>query len=148
MTDSSSIDKQLMNDAMQLAKNRAAWVADRERLLPIIGKFEEMGGEAQWYSNGLTLRLTGGKEALTKAIRLLRTAGGTTESAKPQPGETSYSGLYHFEGLTSKYVFLYFTSSVCRRVQIGTVMKEMPVYEVVCDEGDLPTEGETNEVPF
>ena len=129
-----SIDAQIAQSALKLQQLMQAWLLDKARLAPIITEFEKLGGSATWFSTGLSLAITGDKDILTKAMRLLRTSGGEVCGDRPQENSPTWYGLFRVEGLTSEYIYLQFSSSVCRRVQVGTKLETVPVYETVCDE--------------
>lgn len=75
----------------------------------------------------------GDGDKLGKVWGLLRRAGYYTES-RPKKGETGFNAFWDCPGYAK--VWLQFSSTMCRRVQVGTKMVEQPVYEVQC--GDLP----------
>jgi hypothetical protein len=81
----------------------------------------------------ITLQFAGDGEKLKQVWGLLRRSGYNT-SHRPKKGDTQ---VYAFWDRTDHaQIFMYFTSTLCRRVQIGTEMKEVPIYETQC--GDLP----------
>ena len=53
-------------------------------------------------------------------------------SSRPQKGETSFASYWEQDGRPK--LFMHFSSSVCKRVQIGTKTVEQPIYETQCDE--------------
>jgi hypothetical protein len=86
-----------------------------------------------WYDGAeLNLSLNGGGSRLAAVVRQLRRLGFETDS-KPKAGDTSYST--HFKHPSGAQVYVTFTSTVCRRIQVGVEMVEKPIYEVVCDDG-------------
>lgn len=117
------------------------WYAERESIIaPIVDKIHDIGGDADVDSEYLYIRLTGDKHKLAAAVRILRTAGFKTDTNPPGANDTTWYGSYYRpsdELWTSAY--LIFTSSVCRRVKVGTrVVPERTedVYETVCGEVD------------
>src|SRR5271157_5152605 len=105
--DTCSIDDQILQSTIKLQQLRQAWLLDKPRLAPIVAEFEKLGGEAAWYSSGLNLTITGSKDVLTKAMRLLRTSGGELLGDRPQEKSAIWSGLFRFEGLTTnEYIYL------------------------------------------
>lgn len=117
-------------EEMELRRKQRLWRDSREAVLPIVSAMVEIGAEPVMCANDVTFRLTGGKGKLVKAIRILRTGGYNSYSTKPRAGDTTWMGK--FERPDSLNLWLQFTSTACRRVQVGTKLQEVPVYEVVC----------------
>jgi hypothetical protein len=77
---------------------------------------------------------------------------GYTPNSRPTKGQTTFCTFWSKEDYAK--FWMTFTSSVCRRVQVGTTTVEQPIYEVQC--GELPEleAGTTNlvegdsDVPF
>lgn len=81
----------------------------------------------------IDLNFTGDGHRLGEVWSALRHAGYAPNS-RPQKGETTFYTHWRQEGLAT--FWMSFTSSVCRRVQVGTKTVEQPVYEIQC--GELP----------
>jgi hypothetical protein len=99
----------------------------------------------------ITLQFAGDGEKLKQAWGLLRRSGYNTDH-RPKKGDTQVYAFWNRE--EHAQIFMYFTSTLCKRVQVGTEMKEVPIYETQCG-SDLPeleaasTEVAVNdEVPF
>lgn len=83
---------------------------------------------------------------------------GYAPNAHPKKGESQFYTHWHKEGFST--VWMSFSSTMCRRVQVGTQMVEQPIYEVQC--GEMPemleetpsappvltVVGEDNDIPF
>lgn len=84
----------------------------------------------------INMQFCGDGEKFGAVWRELRRAG-WEPSCRPEK-DTKKSEFYthwnHQEGLSR--FWMHFTSSVCRRVQVGTKTVEQPVYEIQC--GSLP----------
>lgn len=65
---------------------------------------------------------------------LFRRHGYETHS-RPQKGDTEFYAFWECKGHTK--LFMHFSSTLCKRVQVGTEMKEVPVYQTQCGELDL-----------
>lgn len=124
------IDQEFANSFKYLTESLREWSERRVLYTPLVEKFEGINAEPQWSSNYLYVPVTGDKAKLAQAIRILRTAGLVSEN-KPKPNQPSFQSFYEDAGKTRK-VYLNFTSSVCKRVQVGTKMEEVPVYQVKC----------------
>lgn len=73
-----------------------------------------------------------GDYAVLKAIfRAFRKAGWEIES-KPEEREPTFITWIKKPDCELKW-WLSFSSTICKRVQIGTEMKEVPVYEIQCE---------------
>lgn len=101
-------------------------VADLERFKPNIFPLED----------SLDVTITGDVHVLTETMRILYRHGLTEPTSKPVAKQPSYSAYFNqkgYDGNTPR-VWLSFSSSVCRRVKVGTKTIEQDVYEVVCGE--------------
>lgn len=49
---------------------------------------------------------------------------------RPKKGDTQFSGWFQREGYAT--ISIYFTSTLCRRVKIGTKTVEQDIYETIC----------------
>lgn len=86
----------------------------------------------------------------------LRRAGFGCDT-RPKKGDTQFNGWFTQEGYPT--VSIYFTSTLCKRVQVGTQTVEQPIYETICGESlemsapvPPPTltvvSGELDDIPF
>ena len=134
---SKAIENRLKEQAEDLKKNKDFWKVHKALLKPVIKALEAKEIEP-WIANGwFYISFSGDKHKLADVVRVLRTNGFSTTSDKPEPNSTSWYALYKNPSM-SGYVCLNFSSSVCQRVQVGTKMEEVPVYEVRC--GDATNE--------
>lgn len=90
----------------------------------------------------INVTFTGDGARLTAVWRAFRTHGYNTE-ARPKKGDTTFYAFWHRDGMSK--LFMHFSSSMCRRVQVGTKMVEQPIYETQC--GELPELDHTASVP-
>ena len=88
------------------------------------GTFEVLG------STGYNVNITGSRADLDVMFGVLRRAGLTPDS-RPVEKHSNYSTYWRTEGFR---VWVWFTSTSCKRVQVGTKVEEVPVYETVCEE--------------
>ena len=77
---------------------------------------------------------TGTGERFGKVWGELRRAGFKCDT-RPSEGATQFAGYFLRDGYARLWMF--FTSSVCRQVQVGTRTVEQPIYETRCGE-ELP----------
>lgn len=80
------------------------------------------------------MRFTGDGRRLADVWRLMRTHG-FTNAARPKKGDTSFSDFFEKEGCLK--FWLSFSSTLCKRVQIGTKTVEQPIYETICGENGI-----------
>lgn len=71
---------------------------------------------------------------LADVFRVLRTSGFKLSGNRPKAKESQWSGRF-INPATEASIWIHFTSTICTIKQIRTEMKEVPVYETVCDEG-------------
>lgn len=124
-----------INDSIQYANKRlASYLEHREWIDELVAAIpEEVLQNASVTSYSLDLSAIGNSGALSTVWRALRTRGWNTTKDKPEPGDIGWSGFWRHPDHEYQ-IFLTFSSTVCKRVQVGTRMEEMPVYEVRCDE--------------
>jgi len=82
----------------------------------------------------VTVSFAGDGEKLGKVWGLFRRHGYQTHS-RPKKGDTMFYAFWDCKGHTQ--LFMNFSSTLCKRVQVGTEMKEVPVYQTQCGELDL-----------
>jgi len=134
--ESDAIDIHLAEENIAFAKRKIKWVASKPHLLPLIAKLVALGHEPRYNDSYLSIDFAGDAKALADVVRALRNSGWDTKSAKPKPEDTSWSAYYTKEGCKVD-VFLWFSSSVCRKVKVGTKLVEQDVYEVQCGDTNL-----------
>ena len=79
------------------------------------------------------VRFTGDKKKLISVLRIVRKYGFEINGERTQEGNPEwYSYVRHPD--CQAPVWIAFTSSVCRRVKVGTKMIEQDVYEVRCED--------------
>jgi len=83
-------------------------------------------------SSSYNISITGPRADLDVMFGILRRLG-LQPTSRPQEKTQYFSTYWTFEG-TTDYIFVMFTSTSCKRVQVGTKMEEVPVYDTVCEE--------------
>lgn len=126
------IELSLAESALALARMRQKWNSIKDFYRPIVNALQRLGLEPS-LSNDINLSFTGDAHKLASVVRLLRTAGFTTNADRPKKGDTGWCAYYAHPDCETR-VWLYFTSSVCRRVKVGTKTVEQDIYEVQCGE--------------
>lgn len=140
----SSVDIALAEQALALAKARAKWATCKDFYLPIINALQRVGVEPALSGNDINVQFSGDKAKLAAVMRILRTSGFTFTANRPKQGDSDWHCYFHHPD-SAVPVWLYFTSSVCRRVQVGTKMVETPIYETKC--GDISIDDDAPALP-
>lgn len=129
----SIIDILLAEQALILAKRRVLWNIDKHLFLGPIHALRKEGCEPRFEEHTIYIRAAGDKHKLAAIMRILRCSGFTFDSPRPQKGDTEWNSHFHIEGATIN-IFFMFSSSVCKRVKVGTKMQEVDIYETQCDD--------------
>ena len=83
-------------------------------------------------SSAYNISITGPRADLDVMFGILRRHG-LQPNDRPKEATQYYNTWWTFEG-SADYVFVMFSSTSCKRVQVGTKTEEVPVYETVCEE--------------
>lgn len=140
----SPVDLLLTQRALELAQQRQRWNAVKDFYLPIINALQRCGAEVYDISPEIDVRLIGDGPKLTQFVRIMRTAGFEIQGNRPKPGDTTWNAFFAHPECGMR-LWLTFTSSVCRRVKIGTRMVEQDVFETQC--GQISIEDEAAPLP-
>jgi len=81
-------------------------------------------------SNTYNVSITGSRADLDVMFGVMRREG-LTPDLRPAEKNAEYCSYWRTEGFK---VWVWFASTSCKRVQVGTEMKEVPVYDTVCEE--------------
>ena len=122
---------------------RARWMNSREALQPTLDAFELLGASISVDTNCcIDVRIAGDKECFVKCWKLWRELG--VRLTPPEPGATQLSEFLDTHGL---HFWFSFSSTVCKRVQVGTKMMPTPIYETHCGEAITIPELEQSSSP-
>jgi hypothetical protein len=83
-------------------------------------------------STSYNISISGPRADLDVMFGILRRHG-LQPNGRPEEKTQYYSTFWKFDD-TSEFLFVTFASTSCRRVQVGTKMEEIPVYDTVCEE--------------
>lgn len=123
----------LTDKKLQLRKRRAAMKFHEARLKALLADVEALGGEPHSDGDWIFVPLIGDKHKFVAFARLIAKHG--FRVPKVEKGATGFTQLEPLgEGDHQLYLYFQFSSSVCRRVKVGTKTVEQDVYETVCDE--------------
>ena len=85
-------------------------------------------------SSSYNVSITGTRADLDIMFGVLRRAG-LQPRTRPQEKQADYGAFWYWtDDSADGYVWVMFSSTTCKRVQVGTKMEEVPVYETVCEE--------------
>lgn len=82
-------------------------------------------------SEYIQLNVSGGPAEIKELFRTFRKLGYEPTSRPKEKPEATFSCYFNREGCPDFY--LYFTSTVCHRIKVGTETIERDIYEVVCE---------------
>jgi hypothetical protein len=108
---------------------------DSKRVADICKALQKAGVnvvDASVDSTSYNISITGPRADLDVMFGILRRFG-LQPSSRPEEKTQYYSTYWTFNDSTDS-VFVMFSSTSCRRVQVGTKMEEVPVYDTVCEE--------------
>jgi hypothetical protein len=128
------IEIALAERAIELAKSRQLWASNKTLYAPIVVALRQLDIDPR-LSTDLDVCFTGDAHKFAAVVRLLRTRGFKCDALPPAKGDTGWIGRYKHPEYALQ-VWMSFSSSVCKRVKIGTKMVEQDIYEVQCG-GDL-----------
>jgi hypothetical protein len=133
------IDEDFIEKLNRVRRYRAAWDTAQNQFAPILEKFVALGSEPYAAdSDYIIVSLIGDAHLLADGVRILRTAGFNTYAEKPKRNDPNWSALFsHPDTADLMRIYLSFSSSVCRRVKVGTEIREVDIYETQCGEGEV-----------
>ena len=120
----------------QAAQKHALLYAHTVKVLaPMFLEFEAIDIDVMFsFRDGdIDISFAGDGERLRQVWALLRRSG-YVPNCHPKKGDTSHYCFWEQEGVSR--FWMSFTSTLCKRVQVGTEMKEVPIYQTQC--GELP----------
>lgn len=125
----------IVQATQQTTKNLKAFRDTVSGLPTLFCQFEELDIEIRFDATNEYgfLGFTGDGEKLKTVWGMLRRAGYHT-SQRPAKGDSKFNAFWYRAG--SCDLFMMFSSSVCKRVKVGTKTVEQDVYETQC--GELP----------
>lgn len=131
-----AIDDFLDRRARELANEQRLWERWKPDCERIVKDLTGMGIEPVIVTDTIFFSFTGDAHRLAAVVRLLRVNGFLFTAARPVKGATSWSSFFNKENVDISF-HLTFSSSTCRRVQVGTETVERPIYETRCGEEEI-----------
>lgn len=125
----------LVEQSQKVKKYTALFQATVKQLPQLFRRLEEMDIDIGFClrSGDIDMAFTGDGERLRQVWAELR-KNGYTPNCRPKKGDSTFYTHWLKDGVAT--FWMNFSSSVCRRVQVGTQTVEQPIYETHC--GELP----------
>jgi len=135
-----TIDKQI-DERMEEVAAQARWWAGNARFYEhAIEDLSLIGADCRIGGTEIAVSMTGGKKELNVLFKFLRKHGFAPTHRPTDKDKNYWSAYFYKEGEEDvKPLWVSFSSNVCKRVQVGTKMEEVPVYEIQCSD-DLEVE--------
>lgn len=152
----SPIDIMIAEETAAFLVKKQRWNVARTHFAAPLNALLQIGVEPRFDSHDCNVYVSGDKLKLTAIVRIFRTCGfALVGDERPKPGDTSWSGYFKHPNSEQKF-YLHFTSTVCKRVKVGTKTVEQDIYETRCGDDlvgaelDAPasTPQITEEIPF
>lgn len=135
----------MFSTASEIAKQMESLAREASLLAPYMAEFDAIGQFAEdndatlYLTSGpcLSIYVTGKPEKLTAFWAYFRSRGYIPDAHVPEGKFSSFSTRFRKD--PEKYegnIYFSYSSTVCRRVQVGTKTVEEPVYEIQCDNGE------------
>jgi len=128
--------EQANRDARQRARDiNNVMKRDSAKVKPILKALTNAGINIQYLwadTDTYNMNITGSRADLDIMFGLLRRAG-LMPTLRPVENNPTYSTAWYSEDRSFR-VWIFFASTSCKRVQVGTKTEEVPVYETVCEE--------------
>jgi len=117
-----------------IAKKARAWIENKDKLLPVLQAFKILGADVSVQPTcHIHIGIAGDKDCFVKCWKLWRSL--EVRLAAVEPGATEVCQFIYPH--TVECLF-HFTSTVCKRIKVGTKLVEQPIYETQCG-ADLST---------
>ena len=131
------IDLELAQKILDARKLQAKWALIKKFYRPTLTKLRAEGLEPSLDQTDINLFFSGDKQRLQSVWQIMRYAGFEFEGRRPAKGDSTACGRWkHPECSTA--LWMHFTSTVCRRVKVGTRLVEQDIYETICGDAELP----------
>ena len=138
-----NIEKQLADNMASLSAQLSKWVEVRGEFTPLLSDLGDAFWHASTWGNALIVHAAVNKDELTEIIKKVRSHGWDwTTTDRPPEKFTGYTAEFERGDFRLRVVI---SSKVCKKVQVGTEMKEVPIYDIVCDQPFPETD---DDIPF
>lgn len=124
------IERSLAEAAGHLARRMAFWADHKLDVNPIVEHIENGIGDCELSSDSIDIKLSGGMAVLIGVVSYLEDLGYEVYAPLPEATSSYWSSRAHHESRTP--LWIWWSNTECRRVQVGTKMEEVPIYELRC----------------
>jgi len=145
----------LVEQAQKVKRWSALFQESVKKRLSLFRRLEELDIDVTFSmtDGDVNINFTGDGDRLGAVWGELRKAGWEPVS-RPEKGKSTFYTHWHQDDLCS--FWMQFSSSVCRRVKVGSKMVEQDIYEIQCGElptldapkADLVAVEDANDIPF
>lgn len=153
------IDLDLLHEQTRLSERTKLWLEHRHHYIPVIEDPMMACVDFTWTGNQLYAGASGDSKQLSVLFSCLASNGFRLpkNASRPELHKPDWGGGFvktvsdPTEGLPdiTLRILVSFTSTVCRFEQVGTEMKEVPVYKIRCGEALLePSVNGPDDIPF
>ena len=131
-----------INDMLAAHANKYSGIVQRglsyrevyDRLLEDLEKATPDATSVTLDDLSLNLGFSGNRQDVTNVFKVLRKHGFVIPDPRPGEHEPEWCGYFMHEDEAKCRIWVSFSSTVCRRVQVGTQTQEVPIYDIVCDD--------------
>ncbi len=114
----------------EIARRANAWLRHKSALLPLVKDLILLGCTVSMFDDDLNVIFTGDKQKFLQVVRVQFRHGLRPDLSSLKKGATEGTWTIQRDDLR---IYTRFSSTVCRRVQVGTKLEEVPIYETQCD---------------
>ena len=130
------IEKMFAESMQYLASRISFWATYKATFEPITNLLDELGANYDVTSYSFECTMSEGTSKMLKLHQLLTELGWVSNEELPA-GPVSYL-LMSYTKLNNPNINVYWSNTLCKRIQIGTQIIEQPVYKLECDEERTP----------
>jgi hypothetical protein len=114
----------------EIARRANSWIQHKSALLPLVRDLILLGCTVNMFDDDLNVIFTGDKQKFLAVVRVQFRHGLHPDLSSLKKGATEGSWFVYRDQLR---IYTRFSSTVCRRVQVGTQLQEVPIYETRCE---------------
>ena len=126
------LEEDLRTDKIYYKNKRRYYRDHKDEVIAVLQEFQlptDLAISVRSSSDYIQLNVSGGPPEMKEIFRAFRKLGYEPTSRPDTKPQSTFSCYFNREGSCDFY--LYFTSTICKRVKIGTKTVEQDIYEVV-----------------
>jgi hypothetical protein len=142
-------DKEILEWQEIIKRTRVFSAKYKMYLDPVIAEIEPLNPTRTAIAGGsFDISIAGDATVLGEIWGILRRNGFKPPEYRPTQNQPSFSGYFEHKDDEDCRIWLSFSSTVCRRVAVGTRMEEVTIYETRCGDEPVKTVTTVSENPF